>query len=84
MKLRYKHSGTECGGSYFNMLALAEVDVGDDSASISGLDVFIERTQKWKDMCQAFKDRDIICDNYNTCFFEPKNDEDRKRGYTLY
>lgn len=84
MKLRYKNTGTECGGSRFNMSALAEVDVGDDSASISDLDVYLERTQEWKDMIQAFKDRDLITDNYNSRFFEPANEEDRKRGYTLY
>lgn len=81
MRLRYKSTGTECGGNRFNVLALAEVDVGDDSPSISDLDVFVNGV--WKDMQQAFADRDIIPDNYNCWFGEPKNEEDRKRGYFL-
>jgi len=81
MRLRYKSTGTECSGYRFNMLALAEVDVGDDSASISDLDVFVNGA--WKDMRQAFVDRDIITDNHNSRFGEPKNEEDRKRGYFL-
>jgi hypothetical protein len=32
-------------------------------------------------MRQAFVDRDIIPDNYNTFFGVPRNDEDRERGY---
>jgi len=81
MRLRYKRTGTECGGYRFNPCALAEVDVGDDSASINVLDVFVNGA--WKDMQQAFADRDIIPDNYNHWFGEPKNEEDRKRGYFL-
>ncbi len=58
-------------------------DKGDaDSMFIRELDVWIEPTG-WKDMSAAFLDHDIITDNYNTQFFEPKNAEDRKRGYTL-
>jgi hypothetical protein len=78
----------------FNVCALSEVicyweDGSADSLFIKDLDVFIEaRTYTgnhigWKDMRQAFEDKDIIIDNFNTYFFEPENEEDRKRGFTL-
>jgi len=85
--------------SKFNINALAEVLcywIGEDgegegasSMYIKELDIFIEAKNKtgqivgWKDMGQAFKDKDIITDNYNTYFFEPRTKEDRERGYTL-
>lgn len=84
MRLRYKKTGTETAGSTFNMHSLDEVLTGDDSPSVSELDVFLPSTGEWKDMSQAFKDHDIIMDNYNTCFFVPPTDADRERGYTLY
>ena len=84
MKLRYKkHLDDPFESSSFNVHALSEVLTGDDSAFIKDLDAFIETRGEWKDMKQAFKDNDIITDNYNTRFFEPKTQEDRKRGYTL-
>lgn len=79
MRVRYKLTGTEAEASHFNVHALAEVLTGDDSAYISDLDVFVNGT--WKDMRQAFADRDIIHDNYNTFFSVPRNDEERERGY---
>lgn len=83
MRLRYKKNLEETGGSSFNINALSEVLTGDDSPDISELDVFLDKTQQWKDMRQAFKDRDLITNNYNSCFFEPKNEEDKLRGFTL-
>lgn len=81
-KLRYKkHPEIIRHASRFNLAALNEVDVGDDSAFVSELEV--EINGKWKDMGQAFKDHDLIVDNYNTIFFEPKTPEDRERGFTL-
>lgn len=38
---------------------------------------------EWKDLNRAFKDRDVITDNYNKYFFEPRTPEDRIRGFTL-
>jgi hypothetical protein len=35
------------------------------------------------DMREAFNQHLIITDNYNTRFCEPKNEEDKKRGYYL-
>lgn len=83
MKVRYKKTGGEANSSQFNVHAMSEVLTGDDSAFISELDVWIVALQEWKDMEQAFRDHDIIIDNYNTRFFEPRNAEDRERGYTL-
>ena len=83
MKVKYKKSGAISYSSDFNMCALSEVLTGDDSVFISDLDVWLTATNEWKDMHQSFKDRDLITDNYNTNFFEPMNDEDRNRGYTL-
>lgn len=85
MKLRYKHNKAECRGSKFNILACCpdEVLTGDDSVYVTDLEVWLEQKQEWKDMVQAFKDHDLIRDNHNQYFFEPANEEDRKRGYTL-
>lgn len=46
------------------------------------LDVFIEAKKEWIPFGEARKNHDIIADNYNTCFFEPKTPEDRERGHT--
>jgi hypothetical protein len=81
MRLRYKNDGTETDGSSFNLHAMAEVLTGDDKVSIKDLDVWVNGT--WKDMFQAFEDKDIIPDNHNTFFGEPKTPEDRERGYFL-
>lgn len=79
----------------FNIHALNECicywpEGNADSMYFKDLDIWIKATSEatgkqigWKDMRQAFKDKDIIVDNFNTCFFEPKNEEDRKRGFTL-
>lgn len=81
MKVRYKETGTEAHASRFNITALAEVLTGDDSVFIKDLDVFLDSKGEWKDMNAAFRDRDLITNNTNTDFFEPKNEEDRARGY---
>lgn len=82
--LRYKNQGNDAptfNAHRFNTHALSEVDVGDDSAFISDLEVFIEAKQEWKCLKQAFKNRDVIPDNYNEWFDEPRTEADRKRGY---
>lgn len=72
----------------FNTHGIGEVIVGfpDDggqtSESISELEVQLS-SGEWKDMRQAFADKDLITDNYNTAFFEPATPEDRERGYVL-
>lgn len=80
--------------SKFNIHALSECICywqrgNADSMYFKDLDVFIIATNEtgevigWKDMREAFGDKDIIVDNFNTCFFEPANEKDRKRGFTL-
>jgi len=72
---------------------------GTDSVYISDLEVFITKNKlfllrkngiekwtpigHWIPMDEAFKNKDLITDNYNTTFFEPENDEEKKRGYRL-
>ena len=84
MKVRYKKTGSEAAASSFNIHAMAEVLTGDDTVSIRDLDVFLPALNAWKDMGQAFRDHDLIVDDYNTYFFEPENDEERARGYRTY
>lgn len=81
MKLRYKTNGIETYGSRFNPCGLSEVLTGDDSVPIGELDVWIGN--EWVDMRTAFKNKQIIPDNYNMFFSEPKNDSDKERGYFL-
>lgn len=82
MKIRYKKDLEEGYANQFNMASLSEVLTGDDSSFQKDLDVYLEATKEWKDMREAFREHDIIVDNYNTRFFEPKTVEDRIRGYT--
>ncbi len=92
MKVRQKNTSGEHWkmiSGKFNVHALSEVicfwSTGEaDSMFVADLDVFIEANGiGWKDLEQAFKDKDIITDNFNTCFFEPANEKDKERGYTL-
>jgi hypothetical protein len=85
LKLRYKAHPEEVRTGHFqlNTCALNEVLTGDDSAYFHDLEVFIEARQEWKCLRQAFKDKDVITDNYNTWFAEPTAEEDRERGYFL-
>jgi len=88
MKLREKKTKKDCFSSNFNIHSLNEIIVGwpdgnRDSDYISNYDVWIEALSEWKDMRRAFRDKDIITNNYNDFFFEPRNKEDRERGFTL-
>lgn len=81
-KIRYKNDPEDVRiVNQLNTHALAEVLTGDDSAFFSELEVFLERKQEWKCLSQAFKDRDIITDNYNTVFAEPRNQAEKVQGY---
>lgn len=51
------------------------------SEFISDLEVLIN--DKWTNFKEAFKNHDLIYDIYNTNFFEPKDEEERKRDYRL-
>ncbi|MGU8921407.1 hypothetical protein ACV3UV_11920 [Clostridium perfringens] len=87
MKVRDKKQTWEGISNGFNTCGLGEVivgfldDEGMDSMFINELEVFLDSKQEWKDMSQAFKDNDIIPDNFNTCFREPRNTKERENGY---
>ena len=81
--LRYKKTKIETSSNRFNLHSLNEVALPDDSCPINQLEVFLEATQEWKDMADAFHESALITDNHNTVFFEPRTKEDRERGYTL-
>ena len=88
MKVRSKDTKKIWYSYRFNVHGLSEIivqhpDYGQDSAFIKNFDIYLESRRQWKDMNQAFKDKDLIIDNYNTKFFEPKTEEDRIRGFTL-
>ncbi|EGT3606867.1 hypothetical protein ACSW9O_15850 (plasmid) [Clostridium perfringens] len=92
MKVRNKeHTWTGISNN-FNTHGLGEVIVGiynknetdfidQDSMYVSELEVFLDGKKEWKNMNKAFNDRDIISDNYNTCFKEAKNNIEKERGY---
>lgn len=73
MKVRGKASNIEWFSTQFNLHGLSEIiigheDYGADSVYLKDFDVFLEQKQEWKDMAQAFRDHDLIIDNYNTIF----------------
>lgn len=88
MKVRHKVKMFEGEASRFDVNTCAPQEVvvttADDQFPdyIKDYDVFLTATNQWKDYLQARRDHDVIVDNYNTTFFEPKTEEDRKRGYT--
>lgn len=87
MKLRWKNPKTgeyvDCRGWQFNVHALFEVIVyfEDDSDTIPGSELEVELHGEWIALGQAFRDKLLITDNYNTCFFEPASEAERERGY---
>lgn len=93
MKVRCKDGGWTGISSKFNVYGIGEIVVnfvseeeeplGADSVYIHDCDVYLEQLRNWKDMAQAFRDNELITDNHNTHFFEPRTPEDRERGFTL-
>lgn len=89
MKLRNKLTSDLCQSDKFNMHSTSEIIVfyedDCDSDYIKNFDVElgVGDAVRWVDLRQAFKDHDVITDNFNTRFFEPKDEEDRARGYTI-
>lgn len=86
MKARNKKTGDLGHSSKFNMHAILEIivcfDEGDcDSDYISNYDVYLESKQTWKPLDEAFRDKDIIEDNYCSEFREPRNEEEKQRGW---
>lgn len=62
-----------------------DVSVADGMfvATLRWKDGWQEALGEWKPMDDAFRDRNVIIDNHNTTFFEPKTNEDRERGFAL-
>lgn len=86
MKVRNKANGSEGYSNTFNVHALSEIivcflDSDCSSEFISDYEVYLESKQEYMDMLQAFKEKLIITDNYNTNFREPKDDQERERGW---
>lgn len=72
--------------SRFNTASLDEVivyfDDGADSVSMKKLDVKL-RNGAWVDILDAFRDKEIIPDNFSTSFSYAETEEDKIRGYSL-
>ena len=86
MKVRNRQNKTEGYSSTFNTHACSEIVVyfpdGDCSSEfIADYDVYLESTQIWMDMQEAFREKLIIPDNYNTAFREPVNKAERDKGW---
>lgn len=72
--------------SKFNIHAMSEIiicfDDGDcNSDFIDDYDVYLESSKRWESMKEAFRNKDIIIDNYNSEFREPHNEAERGRGW---
>jgi len=90
MKLRLKEKPEQlCASNQFNVNSVNEIIViylpeGDTSSDfIKNYDVYLETLKDWKDMRQAFGDKDLIMNSHFTSFFEPTTEEDRQRGFSL-
>lgn len=87
MNLRWKNPRTgvyvEGRGSQLNVHALFEVIVyfDDDCDTIPGSELEVHLDGAWMPLGQAFREKKLITDNYNTEFFEPANEIERERGY---
>ena len=90
MKVRNKENKQLCSSSKFEIHGMRKIivmfpdpDPDVDSDYITNYEIYLEKTKCWKDMAQAFRDKDLIIDNRNVIFFEPRTEEDRTRGYAL-
>jgi hypothetical protein len=89
MKVRLKDRPDTTGVSSkhnIHTVSPAEVIVGFDGGDMDtvymrDLDVWLEGLGRWKDMGLAFQDRDLISDNYNSEFREPKTADERSQGW---
>ena len=90
MQLRHLTTRATCSSSSFNTHSLNEIvvyfDEGDaDSDYITNYEVLLTtgpRAGQWVLLSDAFKQRDVIPNNHNTCFAEPRSDADRELGYS--
>lgn len=86
MKIIHKKTGELCQSSQFNVSTTGEIIVcGEDwydSDFIVNYDVILPDGSQ-KDLGQAFVDRDVLPNNYNTRFDYPESDEAKERGYNI-
>ena len=88
MKIKYKKSGKVGSSHEFSSHAAGPPEIlvyfeeWIDTDFMHNYLVYIEAKQEWMEFSQAFGNKDLIIDNFNTIFFEPKNEEDKKRGCT--
>ena len=79
------HPTWEGSGGSLNTHSLSEVIVyykEGDASSEYIRECEVKLTDgTWKNLAQAFRDRDVITDNYNTAFREPISTEEKARGY---
>lgn len=86
MRVRLANTHEALGhSSEFNTSSLSEVivyydDGGADSEYMQALEVWLSN-QTWVNMRDAFAEKQLICDNYNRYFREPKNDDEMLRGW---
>lgn len=85
MQVRSKKSGSLGEATDFNVHGLSEIVVyflaGDCSSDfIRDYDVQLT-SGEWKDMRQAFRDRDLIPNDLNTSFRESRSDIERVQGW---
>lgn len=78
---RYKTGGEQFNTDAFNIHSMDEVLTGDDSAPMGELEVFIVANGRWMTFGEAFSQRHLITDDFNTRFREPLDEEERARGY---
>ncbi len=87
MNVRLKQNDNMKGTSNsFNILTVGEVLVHFDDGSMTSMyvsDLEVCINDKWISMTDAFKQKLLITDNYNTHFFEPKDEEEKTRGYRI-
>lgn len=85
VKARYKKTGEIGSTGEFNTSSISEVVFYADDwmDSVFQKDLEVEIDGKWKDLNQAFKDKDLVIDNLNRYFRPPETDADREAGVLL-
>lgn len=67
-------------GSNFNLCSINDILVYFDDGSIeeyspSQLDVYLTKTEEWKYLTDAFRDKDVVTNDENTFFYEPTEEQ---------
>ena len=67
-------------GSHFNLCSINDILVYFDDGSIeeyspSQLDVYLTKTEEWKYLTDALIDKDVVTNDENTFFYEPRDEQ---------